>query len=177
MIDDNRSKKFVLIPFCLICQAFQAQGIVKYDWSNAITPIVDELLKNNINLIQMPCVESLFGGCETGLKRKPKGIAHYDNSKFRKHCKVLALQTADMVKAILSNGYQIIVILGIEISPSCSVKHQYTNKGMVRRPGIFIEELKKELEINKINIPFLGINRRGIKNSLNKLKEILKTEE
>lgn len=27
---DNRSKKFVLVPFCLMAQSYQAQGIVKY---------------------------------------------------------------------------------------------------------------------------------------------------
>ncbi len=32
----NRSKKFVFVPFCLLAQAYQAQGIVKYEWKSSI---------------------------------------------------------------------------------------------------------------------------------------------
>ena len=28
---DNRSNRFVFVPFCLMAQAYQAQGIVKYE--------------------------------------------------------------------------------------------------------------------------------------------------
>jgi len=66
---DERSKKFIFIPFCLICQAFQAQGIVRYGYSAVIKPIIDEILRLNINIIQMPCPESQLGGYERSLKR------------------------------------------------------------------------------------------------------------
>ena len=32
----NRSKKFIFVPFCLMAQAYQAQGIVKYEWKSSI---------------------------------------------------------------------------------------------------------------------------------------------
>ena len=66
---DNRSKKFVFIPFCLIAQAYQAQGIVKYEWKSSIKPIVDLLLNNDVNIIQMPCIGAEFNN---SLIREPK---------------------------------------------------------------------------------------------------------
>lgn len=172
MDEDMRSKKFIFIPFCLISQAFQAKGIVRYGWHGVIKPIFEELVKQDINLIQMPCPESQFGGYKKGLERKPNGIEVYDTPAFRELCNKLALETIDMIKGILSNGYEIMAILGIEYSPSCAVKYQYTEKGTIHRPGIFIEILKNELNKEGIEIPFVGINRRGIKKSLNEIKEL-----
>lgn len=172
MIEDKRSKEFVFIPFCLTCQAFQAQGIVRYNWKGMIKPVVDELIKHDVNMIQMPCPESKYGGYSEGLKRGPKGISQYDTPEFNKLCSKLASDTLDMIKAILDHNYRILAILGIEYSPSCSVKYQYTNKGMIHRSGIFIEHLKKLLSQEGIDIPFIGINRKGINPSLKAVKNL-----
>ena len=48
---DNRSKYFVFVPFCLMAQAYQAQGIVKYEWKASIKPFIDLLIKNDINIV------------------------------------------------------------------------------------------------------------------------------
>ena len=162
-----------VIPFCLICQAFQAQGIVRYGYPAVIKPIIEEILRHDINIVQMPCPESQLGGYKQGLKRGPKGIYQYDTPEFRKICQRLALETAEMIKAILTNGYEAIAILGIEYSPSCATKIQYSSKGTFHRPGLFIEALKDQLDKEKIEIPFVAINRRGIKKSLDGLRQIL----
>jgi predicted secreted protein len=176
-IPDGRSKKFIFIPFCLICQAFQARGIVRYGYPAVIKPIIEEILRHDINTIQMPCPESQLGGYERGLKRGPKGIDQYDIPEFREICQRLALETIEMVKAILANGYEIVAILGIEYSPSCATKIQYSSRGTFHRPGLFIEALKNQLAKEKIEIPFIGINRRGIKKSLNELRQIFGTQK
>ena len=75
----NRSKKFVLIPFCLIAQAYQAQGIVKYEWKSSIKPIVQLLIDNDINIIQMPCAETSY---KNSLIREPRGISKYNTKEF-----------------------------------------------------------------------------------------------
>jgi predicted secreted protein len=177
MNEDVRSNKFIFIPFCLICQGFQAKGIVRYGWHGVIKPIAEELIKQDINLVQMPCPESQFGGYEKGLERKPYGIDTYDTPVFREHCKKLALETINMINAIVTKGYKIVAILGIENSPSCAVKYQYTKKGMIHRPGIFIEELIRLLHKNDIEIPFIGINRRGIKKSLIEIKRLFNRDK
>jgi predicted secreted protein len=173
MEKDIRSKKIILVPFCLICQAFQAQGIVRFDWKSNIRPIVNELLKHEINIIQMPCPESQFNGYSIGLLRPPKGYSAYNTKEFRDLCKNLADSTIEMVKGIINADYELIAILGIEMSPSCAVNYQYSNNGMINQKGVFIEELSDLLIKNKIEIPLIGINRRHVKKSLNMLKELL----
>lgn len=170
---DQRSKKFIFVPFCLICQVFQAQGIVRYGYRAVIKPIVEEILRHDLNIIQMPCPESQLGGYEKGLKRRPKGIEQYDMPEFREVCHRLASETVKMIKGILANGYEIVAILGMEYSPSCATKLQYSSRGTFHRPGLFIEALKEELAKERIEIPFLGINRRGIRKSLDELRQHL----
>lgn len=167
-----RSKEFIFIPFCLMCQAFQAQGIVRHGWHGIVKPIMEELIKKDINLIQMPCPESRYGGLKNGLKRGPKGINEYDQPEFNELCKKIANETIEMIKAIIGTGYKIKAILGIEYSPSCAVKYQYTNKGTIHRSGVFIEKLISMLQKENIEIPFIGINRRGVKKSINELNEL-----
>lgn len=165
----NRSKKFVFVPFCLLAQAYQAEGIVKYEWKSSIRPFVDLLLDHDINIIQMPCAESTFN---QSLIRKPQGLSKYDNDEFNKHTGALAIEVANQIREILSSGYEIIAILGIEQSPSCCINYIYTSNGTENRRGLFIEKLYKE--ISDLNIPFIGINRKYINKSLNLLKDILK---
>lgn len=165
---DNRSKQFVFVPFCLLAQAYQAQGIVKYEWKSCIKPFVELLINNDINIIQMPCIESSFNN---SLIREPKGISKYDTDEFNKHCEMLAKNVADEIKLIVSSGYDIIAILGIEQSPSCCVNYIYTNKGMEKRRGLFMEKLYQN--IKDLNIPIIGINRKHINKSLNELKKIV----
>ena len=165
---DNRSKNFIFVPFCLMAQAYQAQGIVKYEWKSSIKPFMNLLIENDINIIQMPCTEATF---ENNLIRQPKGISKYDTEKFNEHCEKISKEVAKQVKNIIENGYNVIAILGIEQSPSCCVNYIYTNNGMEKRKGLFIEKLYAK--IKKYNIPIIGINRKFINKSLRELEKII----
>lgn len=162
------NKEFIFIPFCMICPAFQAKRS-----NHFARPIIEELFKHNINIIQMPCPESLFGGYENGLRRIPKGISKYDIPSFRKLCDKLSLEIVNMVKGILSRGDKVIAFLGIEYSPSCATKYQYTNKGTIYQQGLFIEAIKNRLDNEDIKIPFVGITKRWAKKSLERLQNFL----
>lgn len=165
---DNRSKKFVFVPFCLMAQAYQAQDIVKYEWKSSIKPFMNLLLDNDINIIQMPCAEATF---EDSLIREPKGISKYNTETFNKHCEKIAQETEKQIRIILKSGYDIIAILGIEQSPSCCVNYIYTNKGIEKRMGLFMEKLYSK--IKDTNIPIIGINRKYINKSLEELKKVI----
>ena len=169
MIQDNRSKYFVFVPFCLLAQAYQAQGIVKYEWKGSIKPFVKLLVDNDINIIQMSCAESSFNN---NLIRKPMGLSKYNNEDFNNHCEKLAEYTASEIKNVISSGYKVIAVLGIEQSPSCCVNYIYTNHGNENRKGLFMEKLSKKIE--EFNIPMLGINRKYISKSLKQLENIIK---
>lgn len=165
---DNRSKNFVFVPFCLMAQAYQAQGIVKYEWKASIKPFMNLLVEHDINIIQMPCTEATF---ENSLIRDPKGISKYDTEKFNKHCEKVSEEVANQITTIIDNGYNIIAILGIEQSPSCCVNYIYTNNGMEKRMGLFMEKLYKKIQ--KYNIPIIGINRKFVNKSLKELETVI----
>lgn len=165
---DNRSDKFVLVPFCLMAQAYQAQGIVKYEWKSSIKPFIELFLENDINIIQMPCAEAEFNN---SLIRKPQGITKYDTKEFNEHCEVLANKVLEQIKMLIDSNYKIVAILGVEQSPSCCVNYIYTNKGMEKRMGLFMEKLYDK--IKSYNIPIIGINRKYINKSLNELEKII----
>lgn len=168
----NRSKKFIFVPFCLMAQAYQAQGIVKYEWKSSIKPIMQLLIDNDINIIQMPCTEASFND---SLIREPKGLSKYNTDKFNKHCQKKADQVIYEIKSIINSGYEVIAILGIEHSPSCCVNYIYTNKGNEKRKGIFIEKIYDGLK--EYNIPIIGINRKYIRKSLIELEKVIKGSE
>ena len=165
---DNRSKYFVFVPFCLLAQAYQAQGIVKYEWKSSIKPFVHLLIDNDINIIQMPCAESTFNN---SLIRNPMGIAKYNTNFFNKHCEYIAKDVSKQIKNLIESNYKVIAILGIEQSPSCCVNYIYTNHGNEKREGLFIEKLHNN--IKKYNIPMIGINRKYINKSLKQLESLI----
>lgn len=165
---DNRSKYFVFVPFCLMAQAFQAQGIVKYEWKSSIKPFMKLLIEKDINIIQMPCTEATF---ENSLIREPKGISKYNTEKFNLHCEKIAEEVVKQVENIIESGYKVIAVMGIEQSPSCCVNYIYTNKGMEKRMGLFMGKLYRKIE--KYNIPVIGINRKFINKSLKELEDII----
>jgi len=165
---DNRSPYFVFVPFCLLAQAYQAQGIVKYEWKSSIKPFVNLLLENDINIIQMLCAESTF---QNHLIREPMGITKYNTEEFHLHCEEISQEVADQIKQLVDAHYQVIAILGIEQSPSCCVNYIYTNHGNEKRQGLFMEKLSSK--IKDYSIPIIGINRKYINKSLKQLEKII----
>ena len=94
---DNRSNQFVFVPFCAFAQAFHAQGLAKYEWSGDITPIIQLLLERGVNIIQMPCLETIHYGYEEGLKRLPQGRSYYDTKEFKSDCREKAVEVVDQI--------------------------------------------------------------------------------
>ena len=173
---DNRSEQFVLVPFCVLAQSFHAAGLVKYDWRGVIKPIIQVLMDRDVNIIQMPCMETLFqGGPSKGLNREPKGMKHYDVPEFRKQCKQEAEKVLEQIQGIHISGYRVSAVLGMEYSPSCAVKIQYPPKKGDANRGVYMQELSTLLNDAEINVPLLGINRRGIGPTIRRLEAALDT--
>lgn len=175
MSTDLRSRTVAMLPFCMICQAFQAQGIVRRHPA-IVKPVLEVLVDNDVNLIQMPCPESLFGGLENGLIRNRQGYRRYDTPEFRAFCAPLVEQTVHTICTLTSRGFKVVAILGIEYSPSCAVEYQYEGR-TVHRPGIFTELLADALEEHGLDIPFVGVNRRGPGRAVGRLRKLLEPEQ
>ena len=177
MIEDLRSTKFVFTSFCLTCASFQANGIVKGKWRSSIVPVVQMLMKHDVNIIQLPCPEASFGGYMQGLARKPQGLKGYSTLEYQSHCETISDDVIQKAVGIIERGFRIAAFIGIENSPSCAVSHIYTNRGMLKRRGIFFEILHKRLLENNINVPFVGINRRSIDKATDRLTAIFDSWE
>ncbi len=173
MCVDCRSGSFVFVPFCLFCRAFQARGIVKSDYYSTVKPVLDMLLSNDVNIIQLPCPESSYSGYNNGLSRLPAGLSAYETKEYIEHCLKISHEPIEQIKAIVAKGYVVKAIIGIENSPSCAVNYIYTNKGTVKRSGIFIKILMDELKNTGIEVTFLGLNRRRTKGIIENLKDVL----
>ena len=165
-----RSQRCVFLSHCLLAQIVRAEGLAKY-FPAAVKPVVQWCLDNDINMIQMPCPETL---CDAGgLGRSPHGKAWYEERGLRETSRKIAQRQADYAKRLADAGATILAFIGMEFSPACAVT--YLNKGPViyRSEGIFVEELKAALLAVELSIPFVGINQRAHKKMRRDLEQLL----
>lgn len=164
----------VMIPPCMLSPGMQAvknKGTDNNLWRKIYLTF---FLQYDIDAIPFPCAESTFQGLANGLLRKPHGIDYYSNlDGYREHCDFLADLTMRQILAMEKSRYCFIAILGIEHSPSCAVNYMYSHTGMKKESGLFISALKKKLAEAGCDIPYVGINRRYPRKSMDILEKIL----
>lgn len=163
----------VLISPCILAPGLQAaygeRLKVHWGWS-----FVEVISRYNLDIITLPCAESMFQGYEKGLKRKKHGIDYYlAQEGYGAHCRLLADQMAMQIFEMKAGGYEFLALLGIEHSPNCAINYMYTHHGMQKRSGLFIEALNQRL--GELNIPItqIGINRRYPQKALNDLEQLI----
>ncbi len=108
------------------------------------------------NIIQLPCPEAIF----FGMKRREITKDQLDHPAYRRFCREIFTHFADLLEDLAASGVKI-KIFGVPKSPSCGVeitsvggepgKVKEFHHRHVPGPGVFMEEIIKELE------------RRGIK--------------
>ena len=129
--------------------------------------LMDYLMEKRVGVIQYLCPET----SALGLMRNPQGRQQYDNVFFRDHCKQMLKGPMLMVKEFLRNNYRLTCFLGLENSPTCSIKwgRHKTNKHRMETAepvegadseessirGIMAEILEEELGGENIKVPFL----------------------
>lgn len=168
-----RSTRFVFMSHCLLAQSVRAAGLAKY-FPAAVKPVVQFCLDNDINMIQMPCPETL---CEAGgFGRQPHGKAWYEKRGLRKKCTEIANDQAAYARKIVDAGNEILGIIGVEFSPACAVT--YLNRGPViyKDQGIYVEELRVALKERGLVLPLIGVNMRGMKKLARDLASLLSQE-
>lgn len=170
---DNRSKNFIFVPFCSLAQAFHAQGLVKYEWGGNLGPLLTLLAEHDVNMIQMPCPETLYHGYSKGLNRAPAGFKYYDTPEFWELCNSKADEVVAQIIGLSDNGFIVVAILGMEYSPSCAVSLQWPPRKGETSQGIFIRQLSAKLYEKGFNIPILGINRRSLRKTTERVENAL----
>jgi len=140
-----------------------------------INEVVKLLMDYNVGIVQLPCTEQLmYGFVREGITK-----SEMDTPQYRSFCRKVAEETAELTKSYLENGFKVVGFLGKRSSPTCGVKTVQTTingkKVEVEGQGILVEELKKEMEKRKINIPFIDFERTEVEECLKALEKILRT--
>lgn len=170
----RRSNRCVFLSHCLLAQLVRAKGLAKY-FPGAVKPVIQFCLDNDINMMQMPCPESRCAA--GGLERDPHGKVWYERNGLREVAARIATEQVDYMSELISAGYEILAIIGVEFSPACAVN--YLNRGPIiqKDRGIFVEELQRGLKARGLEIPFIGVNQRALKKLDRQLKEMLSGQE
>lgn len=147
------------VAHCLLNQNAKTDGGARCP--GVYSPAVQVLRDAGWRIEQMPCPELAF----TGLNRFWAVREQYDTPAHRRHCQRLAGNVADMIEVHVARGEDI-VLIGIEGSPSMGVCVTSSDPARGGRPewpdgapeltdgqGIFIEELRLELERRGLGFP------------------------
>lgn len=137
----KRSKKIIVISHCVI-----NQNAVVYDLARApgAFPIASKLLETGWGVIQLGCPELMFAGCE----RDKNTYNGYNSEPFRAVCRDIIQPVLTQIDNYLAHGYELVGVLGIRKSPSCSISGQR---------GVFMEEFFNTLELKGITPKFFEI--------------------
>lgn len=169
-MNDIRSNKCVFVSHCILAQCVRANGLAKY-YAGAVKPVVQFCLDHDINMMQMPCPESMCSA--GGLGRDPHGKKWYEDNGLRDTATGIAKGQVEYMRSIVQNGNEILAIIGMEFSPACAVT--YLNRGPViyKDRGIYVEELQKYLDEENLDIPFIGVNQRAHKKLAKQLNSLI----
>lgn len=133
----DRSKRVIFTAHCVLNQNSVVEPLARA--KGAYKDIIELIMDKGIGIHQLPCPEFRY----LGLTRPPMSKEEYDTPEFRELCKALAADSAKIIKTYADSGYEIVGILGIHQSPTCSIT------GL---QGVFMEELIPILESKGISI-------------------------
>ena len=151
--------RVAFIAHCLLNQNAKVLGGAKRPgmWE----PVIDLLREHGYTIRQMPCPELAFAGA----KRFWWVREQADTPLFRRHCRRIARVVAATMEPHVSAGDEVIII-GVDSSPTMGVDFTPSaphwagkpdigedDSTLVRGDGIFVEELKAELEARGLPLP------------------------
>lgn len=159
----DRSKRVIFVSHCVlnqntvVCPLARAKG--------GYRDVVQEIMESGIGIHQLPCPEYRH----LGLQREPMSKAEYDTVEFRTLCKSISQDTINIMKEYLDNGYEVVGLMGINESPSCSIRVT---------EGILMEELldiakKEQISLNTIDVPGEYVDGKDNKEFIKELKTFI----
>lgn len=156
-IHDRRKGRLVFLIKCLSNQNARDPGAAE---SPAMTDALIKLLnRSGIGIAQIPCPELACLGCQ---RQRPQGISVRQALAAPRpaaRCRELAIATAERIECYISQGYEVLAVLGgNEQSPGCAV-HGVTpdNAQLTERSGIFMQALGQELSDRGLAVSFCGM--------------------
>jgi predicted secreted protein len=165
----ERSKKIVFVSHCLLNQNARPVGGEKY--AGAVKELLELFAEAGVGIVQIPCPQLEFN---EGLNRKSRSKESYDTNGFRVKCQKLSCTIIEKIENYLRKNYNILGILGVELSSTCGVYQIQNGRRNVPGKGIFIEELEKEMQRKNFQVPIIGLNLNNIFSSMEKVQSLLK---
>lgn len=164
-MQDARGEKIVFAANCLLNTNNKVLGLARY--SGMCKEVVETLNEYGLGINQMDCPETLY----LGIQRWWHTQNLYDNVGFRRHCREIAQRVCDYMENYEKVGYEVVAILGCDGSPCCGVSitgfdrkwggppaDLSFNDAIAEGQGVFIEELKEEIEDRGLLMPpFYGL--------------------
>lgn len=165
--NDGRSKKIIFLANCILNQNAR---INKSACSpSSIVPVVNELMKREIGIIQMPCPETEILGLSRGAGREI--YDELSDAGPRKSLKKYAGDVFKLVREYQEHYFKVLGILGIDGSPGCGVKLFY-HGGEKEGTGAFMEELIPLMAACNPPIPVLGIKDRETDKAISLIEQL-----
>lgn len=139
----------LLLCHCVVNVNSRAPGIAR--WSNVVRPVWDVIRAQNLQFVQLPCLEAAY----LGLRRWWLVKEQYSNALFKDLCKNVAIGISEILK---ENCIERVKLVGLGISPTCGYRETQSDPCWGGRPrevnlknnitsgsGILIETLEKIL--------------------------------
>jgi len=165
----ERSKRVIFVSHCLLNQNARPLGGEKY--AGTVKDLLELFAEAGIGIVQLPCPQLEFNG---GLNRRLKTKTAYDTNGYRDFCKKISLNLIEQIERYLKKNYNVVGILGVELSSTCGVHQIETGRKRTPGKGIFIEELEAEMQKKNFQVPIVGINLNNIFSSIEKVQSLLK---
>ena len=154
----------------MLAQCVMAEGVAKH-FAGMVKPVVDFCMRNDINIIQMPCPETICAA--GGLGRPPRGKVWYENHGLRQTSAQIAKTQAEYIARLLAAGIDIVGVVGMDFSPACAVNYLNRGRSIVKGEGIYIEELRREFTQHGIVVPFVGVSGKWQKKMVRDLSALI----
>lgn len=179
MLGDARSGRVVFVAHCILNQNSVVRELaVRGSLLSEVVRVLEEL---DLGIVQLPCPETLHAG----LRRFWQTSDQYDSIGFRKLCKRLAEQAADLAEEFERNGIRVVAVIGIRRSPSCGVTEttrgwiggnpvKATEYEVVKEPGVFMRVLKKVFEARGLKPLYADVDVSRLEDSAKELREVLR---
>lgn len=165
----ERSKKIIFVSHCLLNQNVRAIGRERFQGS--FKDLLELFAASGIGIVQLPCPQIEFNG---GLNRKPKTKSACEINGYRNQCHKLSVNLINQIESYLRNNYEVLGILGVELSSSCGVHQILNGRKNVPGKGILIEEIENEMQKKNFQVPIIGVNLNNIYSSIEKVQSLLK---
>lgn len=160
----KKPRYFIIVAHCLLNPSTRVHVLGKrYEMAQVIC---NYFLERKISIIQLPCPEFTA----MGYMRNPQGRQQYNNIFFRNHCQKELESYVNIISELKENDNTPLCFIGIEGSPTCSVKwgphkvNKYKTESIIADPkeeakegntvlGVMTMVLDKMLKERGIDIP------------------------